>query len=91
VNERGTPQARIDVRRLAKKLVLVVVLPGVIVVAADFWLGTWPVLTVVEMVLWFPFAVVLVNRATVEEMERVIQRVAPEPGDDGGDSDKTNG
>lgn len=91
VTERGTTQARIDVRRLAKKLVLVVVLPTVVAVTVDFRLGTWPVLTIAEMVIWFPIAVVLVNRATVEEMERVIQRVAPEAGDDVSDSDKTFG
>lgn len=72
-------------------LVLVVVLPGVAAVGLDFALGTWPIVTIVMMVLWFPLAVVLVNRATLDEMERVIQRVAPKAGDDIGDNDKTHG
>jgi hypothetical protein len=72
-------------------LVLVVVLPGVAAVGLDFSLGAWPIVTIVMMVLWFPLAVILVNRATLDEMERVIQRVAPRAGDDVGDNDKTPG
>lgn len=72
-------------------LVLVVVLPGVVAVGLDYSLGTWPIVTIVMMVIWFPLAVVLVNRATLDEMERVIQRVAPEAGDEIGDNDKRPG
>ena len=70
-------EQRIDVWRLSRNLLLFLVLPVSLAIAGDAILGAWPILTVVAVGLAFPVAGFVVNRAAVDEMERVIRSVAP--------------
>lgn len=70
-------EQRIDVRRLSRNLLLFLVLPLSLALAGDAILGVWPILTVVAVGLAFPIAGFVVSRAALDEMERVIQSVAP--------------
>ena len=52
-------------------------LPVAVAFAADAALGTTPLLAVVAAVVCIPLATVLVSRAALTEMGKVIQQVAP--------------
>ena len=69
---------RIDVRRLAKMLLLWELLPISIVVLIDFSAQTFPILTLAATLIIIPFSSFFVLRAALSEFDRVIQEVAPE-------------
>lgn len=75
-------QPRIDWRKLLRLFLLVLVLPVVVAFSLDFVVGTTPILTIVAVALFIPLATVLVNRTALQEMDRIIEVVAPPESDD---------
>jgi len=53
------------------------VLPLTILILVDFALGWTPLLTIVASVIFIPLSSIIVIRATLSELDRVIQAVAP--------------
>ena len=68
---------RINVRRLAMYVLLTIVMPLTIVILLDIILGWMPILTIVATIILIPLSTVLIVRATLAEMDTVIQTVAP--------------
>ena len=74
----GGGQPRIDVWRLGKRVLLALVIPCTVAVVIDAAVGTWPWITLAVAALSFPIAGLVVMRAAVQEMQKVIEQVAPE-------------
>ena len=72
---------RVDVRRLLLILVLVVMLPLTIALLLDIAVGSWPLLTLFCAVIVLPVGTFFMSRAALNEMNKVIEVVAP-PDDD---------
>jgi hypothetical protein len=53
------------------------VLPCGLALAADLLLGFFPLLTIAAIVIVFPIATVVICRAALQELQRVIDQVAP--------------
>ena len=70
---------RIDVRRLLRVFLVGVFVPMCIALAIDFALGWMPFVTIAALVFVLPLGTVWVIRATLDEMNRVFQVIAPEP------------
>ncbi|MCC6454347.1 MAG: hypothetical protein IT328_05345 [Caldilineaceae bacterium] len=68
---------RIDWRKLLLPFLFIMVLPSVLAILADFWLGSLPFITIAAIVLCFPTATILVMKTALREMDRVIAEVAP--------------
>jgi len=66
-----------NVRRLAMNVLVSLVLPLTILILVDFALGWTPLLTIVASVIFIPLSSIIVIRATLSELDRVIQAVAP--------------
>lgn len=69
--------ARIDWRKLLVPSLFIMVLPTLMALLADKWLGTLPFITIAAIVICFPLATVIVLRIALQEMDRVIAEVAP--------------
>jgi hypothetical protein len=70
-------RTHINSRRLAKGILLSLVSPLTIAFLLDLSLGWGPLLTIGASIIFIPLASVIVIRATLSELERVIQEVAP--------------
>ena len=70
---------RNDWRKLMNHFSLVLVLPSLLAILVDFWLGLFPLVTIVAILICFPTAGFLLNRVTLQEMDRVINEIAPVP------------
>ncbi len=68
---------RIDLRRLTVLLLVSLVSPLTALVVLDYATGWFPWLTIVASAICIPLSTVIVIRATLAEMDRVIQQVAP--------------
>lgn len=68
---------RVDVRRLLLILLLVVMLPLTVALLLDLALGSWPLLTVFCALLVLPAGTFFLSRAALNEMNKVIEEVAP--------------
>ncbi len=73
---------RINVHRVAKTLLLTLVIPVSAAILIDVFTGTLPVMTIVASLLCIPLSSVVVGRTLVAEMDRVISIVAPEAPDE---------
>jgi hypothetical protein len=73
----GKATARIDWRKLLVPSLFIMVLPTLMALVADKWLGTLPFITIAAIVICFPLATVIVLRIALQEMDRVIAEVAP--------------
>lgn len=69
--------ARINLRRLTSILVASLLLPIGAALALDLSLGWMPLLTIAATVIFVPLSTVLVVRAILAELDRVINQVAP--------------
>lgn len=69
---------RINLRLLTQLFLLVLVLPCSAAIAVDLLLGTFPFITVVAIVIFFPTAAFVISRTTLRELDRVYDEVAPE-------------
>lgn len=78
----GARPSRISVWRLGKNLLLALVFPCTVAVAVDRLTGTWPILTLLVAGFAFPIAGFVVMRSALQEMEKVIQEIAPAETDD---------
>ena len=76
---------RVDVQRLLKVLFLSMVLTLSVVILIDYFVGTWPFLTIISLALILPIGTLFGSRAALAEMNKVIAEVAP-PDDDNVDS-----
>jgi hypothetical protein len=70
---------RIDWRKLMVPFAFVLVLPSLLAILIDFWLGLFPLVTIVAILICFPAAGFFLNRVTLQELDRVINEVAPLP------------
>ncbi len=77
---------RVDVRRLLKVLLLSMLLPLGAMIVLDYFVGTWPFLTIISLAVILPIGTLLTSRAALTEMNKVIAEVAP-PDDDDVDRD----
>ena len=68
---------RINIRYLANCVLLSLVLPGALALGLDLSLGWMPMLTIGAAIIFIPLSTVIVTRATLAELDRVIQMVAP--------------
>lgn len=69
--------SHIDGRRLGISLFLTLVLPVGCALFLDFWLNTWPLLVMAVGLICIPLATIVVMRAALTELDRVIEEVAP--------------
>jgi 4-hydroxybenzoate polyprenyltransferase len=67
----------IDWRKLIQPLAFILVLPCLLAILIDLWLGSLPLLTIIAIVICFPTAGFFLNRITMQEMDRVINEIAP--------------
>jgi hypothetical protein len=69
--------ARINVRRLTTLIFLSLLAPMAVAIVLDMGLGWMPIFTIGAAVIFIPLSSVIVVRATLAELEMVIQAVAP--------------
>jgi hypothetical protein len=69
--------ARIDWRKLMLPSLLIMVAPTVCAILLDKWLGLFPFITIVTILICFPAATIWVTRIAMQEMDRVIAEVTP--------------
>lgn len=74
-------QPRIDLWRLTKRTLLTLFLPVLTAIAIDVTVGTWPIITLLVAGITFPVAGIMVIHSLMQEMQRVIQVLAPETTD----------
>ena len=58
-------------------LAFILVLPSLLGILIDFWLGLFPLVTIVVILICFPTAAFFLNRITMQELDRVINEIAP--------------
>jgi hypothetical protein len=68
---------RIDWRKLLLPFLFIMVLPSVVAILVDYWLGSLPFITIVVILICFPTATILVTKTALREMDRVIAEVTP--------------
>ena len=69
---------RLDVRHLTKLVLFFAVLPLGIGIALDIATGLLPYITIVVGIIFLPLASFFLTRATLSELDRIIQQLAPE-------------
>jgi len=74
----GGDQPRISVWRLSKWMFFALVLPCMLAIVFDVVANTWPYGTLLVACFAFPIAGILVMRASLQELQKVIDEVAPE-------------
>lgn len=72
-----TQPLRISIQRLAKLVLLVLIVPLAAAYFLDNLIGIAPWATIVAIIVCIPLATILVSRAALHEMDKVIQVVAP--------------
>jgi hypothetical protein len=70
---------RIDLWRLTRIFMFVLVLPCSAAVALDLLSGAFPLITIAAILIVFPIAAVVISRTALHELDRVIQEIAPPP------------
>jgi uncharacterized membrane protein YgaE (UPF0421/DUF939 family) len=68
---------RINVQRLLRSVVVSLVLPLTLAILVDLQFGWFPLATIGAAVIFIPLATVIVTRAALAEMDRIIQKLAP--------------
>jgi hypothetical protein len=74
-------QTRINWRKLLWPMLLIMVLPTLSALLADWWLGTLPLITIVAILICFPLATFLVIKIALQEMDALIAEIVPPPPD----------
>lgn len=69
--------ARVDVWRLIRVLFFSTLLPLSTMMLVDYYSGLWPVLTIFSLIIILPIGTLLTSRAALDEMNKVIAKVAP--------------
>lgn len=69
--------ARIDWRKLLLPTLLFMVAPTICAILLDKWLGLFPFITIIAVLICFPAATIWVTRIAMQEMDRVIAEVTP--------------
>lgn len=70
---------RINIRRLLRSLVTSLIAPMALAVFIDMQIGWFPLITIGATVIFIPLSTVIVVRAALAELERIVQQVAPLP------------
>ena len=68
---------RINIRRLIMGILVTLVLPLALAILMDYTLGWAPFATIGASLFFIPLSTVVVTRATLSELDKVIQKVAP--------------
>jgi hypothetical protein len=69
--------ATFDVGRLTKLIIIYLVLPVTLALFGDLAMGLMPWLTLVVSVLAIPLASIVVTRASLAELDKIIEKLAP--------------
>jgi hypothetical protein len=73
-----TIQPRIDIVRLLRLLIGLLIAPVSSALLLDIMLGWMPWLTIITIVVFIPLATVFLIRAILDEFQKVVQMIAPE-------------
>lgn len=76
------PPVCLNIRRLFKLVLLLLVMPLSISISLDIILDLLPWLTLIVSLISIPLASIVITRATLSELDKVIQQVAPKLPDD---------
>ncbi len=71
--------SRIDWRKLMQPFAFALVVPCLLAILIDFLTGWYPFATIAAVVICFPTAGYLLNRVTMQELNRVFAEIAPLP------------
>lgn len=83
------PAPRVRVGALAQRVLLALVLPVTAALLLDWQAGTRPLFTLAAAVICIPLATVLVSKAALRDMDRIIAIVAPVVEESGDGADKS--
>ena len=88
-------EPRVDIRRLLRVLLFAGIVPLIFLIWIDLASGYWPIFTLAGIAIFLPLGSFLVGRAALDEMNKVIDEVAPleeeldEDADDEGSLDRS--
>ncbi len=68
---------RINIQRLLMRLLITLLLPLALAVLADYSLGWMPWTTIGASLIFIPLSTIVVTRATLSELDKVIRQVTP--------------
>ncbi|MCX6045090.1 MAG: hypothetical protein NT075_08250 [Chloroflexi bacterium] len=68
---------RINIQRLSMSILITLLLPLVLAVLVDYSLGWMPWTTIGASLVFIPLSTIVVTRATLSELDKVIRQVAP--------------
>ncbi len=74
---------RINIQRLSISILLTLLLPLALAILVDYSLGWMPWTTIGASLIFIPLSTVVVTRAALSELDKVIRQVTPvepEPG-----------
>lgn len=66
-----------DSRRLARLVIISLLLPVLAAIVADYILGMLPWITIIVSLIAIPLSSIIVTRASLVEFDKIIQEVAP--------------
>ena len=95
VKARQMQEPRVDIRRLLRVLLFAGIVPLIFLIWIDLASGYWPIFTLAGIAIFLPLGSFLVGRAALDEMNKVIDEVAPleeeldEDADDEGSLDRS--
>ncbi|MEZ4682159.1 MAG: hypothetical protein R2932_48935 [Caldilineaceae bacterium] len=69
--------ARINVQKLLSRTIVSLIVPITVAILVDLQFGWFPWVTIVASVIFIPLSTVVVIRAALFEMDRLIQQIAP--------------
>ncbi len=76
-------EVHLNIRRLALVFLLSTVLPLLVGVSIDIWLGTAPFATIIVGLISIPVSSIIVVRVTLAEFDLMIDKIAPVHGVEG--------
>ena len=77
VKARQMQEPRVDIRRLLRVLLIAGIMPLTFLIWIDLASGYWPIFTLAGIAIFLPLGSFLVGRAALDEMNKVIEQVAP--------------
>jgi len=70
---------RINIQRLVTSILISLVLPLTVAFLVDYSFGWTPLTMIGASLIFIPLSTILVVRATLDELDKVIRAVAPVP------------
>jgi hypothetical protein len=68
---------RINIQRLLMSILITLLLPLALAVLVDYSLGWMPWTTIGASLIFIPLSTIVVTRATLSELDKIIRQVAP--------------